>query len=216
MTQKLHTSALNVLITLFAFSSFTAVFADSLYVLLYCTVREFHYIIKPFLSLFWFLSSALFIDISSHVPNLFFNFFGAKKKENVCKKQACLGTNKGLSSAQDGDWSTLQSNWSWEIFVTVCKLLSSTKDSGFFGRYFCLFPYSLLTEQQCYLMCVLDELVSLRESSLTCSLSNKAFSLSLSFFLYRSPSVSGLLFCSISNKFLLSYLNLSVYRCLWF
>lgn len=87
MTQKLHTSALNVLITLFAFSSFTAVFADSLYVLLYCTVHEFHlhYKALPFSLLVSFI--VLVLNISSLVPNLFFNFFGAKKERKCMQKK---------------------------------------------------------------------------------------------------------------------------------
>lgn len=78
----LHTLALNILITLFAFSSLTAVFADTLYVILYCTVHEFHFHYKA-LSFSLLVSFICFLVLftSSHVPNLFYtpNFFGAKK-----------------------------------------------------------------------------------------------------------------------------------------
>lgn len=72
-------------------SSFTAVFADSLYVLLYCTVHEFHFHYKalPFSLLVSFIVFFLVIYTSSHVPNLFYtpNFCGAKKRKKMYAKK---------------------------------------------------------------------------------------------------------------------------------
>lgn len=147
--QKLHTSGLNVLITLLAFYSFMAMFADTLYVFLYCIIHEFHlhYKALPFSLLVSFIcfSPWYVIPCAKFILQL---LWCKKRKKMYAKKQAFLATNKGLSSAKDGHWCTLQSNWSWEIsfslFANYCPLL---KTVDFLEGIFCLFPYSLLTEQ---------------------------------------------------------------------
>lgn len=109
---------------------------------LYCTwgLFHFHYKALPFSLLVSFICF-LVIYTSSHVPNLFYtpNFCGAKNERKCMQKRNKQRTFLGLikdflQHRMDTDAHCSQTA------VTVClcyshKLLSSTKDSGFFGGY---------------------------------------------------------------------------------
>lgn len=155
MGQKWHTSALkcfNNTVCIFQLHGCLLILYLSFCIVLY---MSFTCIIKPFLSHFCFLSSVLVLNTSSHVPNLFFNNSGAKKErkrmQKIDKKDSWGLIKDFLQYRMETDAHSSQTGFRRFLsqFANYCPLL---KTVDFLEDIFCLFPYSLLTEQHIVLI----------------------------------------------------------------